>query len=92
MPISLKEPYQYSFVGFTSSVDAYMFLDDISVQQGPCLEKLACTFSDGSLCGWTQASQQGAPGPLLTWVAYEPYAESWSDSFKLENSRCQRYV
>lgn len=76
--ISLKEAYRYSFVASKSDKSVPLFyLDDISVQNGPCPQKLSCTFANGSLCGWTTSFWYQADGTTLTWLAKEPYLENW---------------
>lgn len=80
VPISLKEPYKYSFVASKGDKLAMFLLDDISVQNHRCPAKLTCTFTNGSLCGWTNPTQHGIAGLVLTWMVNEPYPEFWSEA------------
>lgn len=81
-PISLEEPYQYSFVASKDNLakGSIFLLDDVSVQSGSCPEKLTCTFTNGSLCGWRNPYQNGIAAPLFAWGAEEPYPEIWIDA------------
>lgn len=76
VPISLKEPYRYSFVASKGGSLVLFLLDDISVRAVRCPTKLSCTFTDGTLCDWTTFGQHG---PLFydfyAWLAETPYPE-----------------